>query len=166
MKIKTLVINALVAAMYIVVTAIVAPFGFANIQFRLSELFNHLIVLNKKYFFGIIIGVLLANFFFAPMKQDMIFGVLHTALSLSITLVFAKFITNKIILMMINTFVFSFNMFIIAYMLKIYANLPDAFMFLWVTTGLSEFITMGLSIPLMYYLNKRLHFSELIKTAK
>lgn len=162
MKINTLVINALVAAMYIVVTALIAPFGFTNIQFRLSELFNHLIVLNKKYFFGIVIGVLLANFFFAPMKQDMIFGVLHTALSLGITLIFAKFIKNKITLMLINTVVFSFNMFIIAYMLKIYANLPEAFMFLWVTTGLSEFITMALCIPLMYYLNKRLNFAKLI----
>lgn len=162
MKINTLVINALVAAMYIVITALIAPFGFTNIQFRLSELFNHLIVLNKKYFFGIVIGVLLANFFFAPMKQDMIFGVLHTALSLGITLIFAKFIKNKITLMLINTVVFSFNMFIIAYMLKIYANLPEAFMFLWVTTGLSEFITMALCIPLMYYLNKRLNFAKLI----
>lgn len=162
MKINTLVINALVAAMYIVVTALIAPFGFTNIQFRLSELFNHLIVLNKKFFFGIVIGVLLANFFFAPMKQDMIFGVLHTALSLGITLIFGMFITNKITLMIINTIVFSFNMFIIAYMLKIYANLPEAFMFLWLTTGLSEFVTMGLCIPLMYYLNKRLNFAKLI----
>lgn len=148
--------------MYIIVTALIAPFGFTNIQFRLSELFNHLIVLNKKYFFGIVVGVLLANFFFAPMKQDMIFGVLHTAVSLGITLCFAKFISNKITLMFINTLVFSFNMFIIAYMLKIYANLPEAFMFLWLTTGLSEFITMGLCIPLMYYLNKRLNFANLI----
>lgn len=162
MKINTLVINALVAAMYIVVTALIAPFGFTNIQFRLSELFNHLIVLNKKYFFGIVMGVLLANFFFAPMKQDMIFGVLHTAISLGITLFFANFISNKLTLMVINTIVFSFNMFIIAYMLKIYANLPEAFMFLWLTTGLSEFITMGLCIPLMYYLNKRLNFAKLI----
>src|SRR5699024_9453598 len=143
MKIKTLVINALVAAMYIVVTALVAPFGFATIQFRLSEFFNHLIVLTTKYIFVIlVVVVLLANFFFAPMKQDMIFGVLYTALSLGITLFFARFIKSKIILMFINTVAFSFNMFIIAFMLKVYANLPEAFMFLWVTSGLSEFITM------------------------
>src|SRR5699024_12215147 len=57
---------------------------------------------------------------------------------------------------------FSFNMFIIAFMLKVYANLPEAFMFLWVTSGLSEFITMILCIPIMYYLNKRLNFARLI----
>lgn len=162
MNIKTLVINALVAAMYIAVTALVAPFGFTHIQFRLSELFNHLIIFNKKYFFGIVLGVLLANFFFSPMKQDMIFGVIHTALSLGITLTFGLFIKKKLALMFINTAVFSVNMFIIAYMLKVYAALPEAFMFLWVTAGASEFLTMGICIPLMLYLNKRLKFNELI----
>src|SRR5699024_6623888 len=116
MKIKTLVINALVAAMYMVVTALVAPFGFANIQFRLSELFIHLIVLNKNYFFGLVIGVLFANFFHDSIIQDMIFGFLHTALLLGITLFFARFIKSKIVLMLINTVAFSFNMFIIAFM--------------------------------------------------
>lgn len=51
MKIKTLTVNAIVAALYVVVTLVVAPFGFTNIQFRLSEMFNHLIVFDKKYFF-------------------------------------------------------------------------------------------------------------------
>src|SRR5699024_5627295 len=120
MKIKTLVINALVAAMYMVVTALVAPFGFANIQFRLSELFNHLIVLNKKYFFGIVIGVLLANFFFAPMKQDMIFGVLHTVLSLGITLFFCRFIKSQTILMFIYPFDFYFYIFYLFYFKNVF----------------------------------------------
>src|SRR5699024_8301693 len=102
------------------------------------------------------------NFFFAPMKQDMIFGVLHTALSLGITLFFARFIKSKIVLMLINTVAFSFNIFIIAFMLKFYANLPEAFMFLCVTSGLSEFIIMILFISIIYYLNKRLNFARLI----
>src|SRR5699024_11696067 len=96
--------------------------------------------------------------FFAPMKQDMIFGVLHTALSLGITLFFARFIKSKIVLMLINTVAFSFNMFIIAFMLKVYANLPEAFMFFWVSSGLSEFITMILCIIFIYYFNNRHYF--------
>src|SRR5699024_6126863 len=63
MKVKTLVTNGLLAALYIAVSALIAPFGFTNIQFRLSELFNHFIVFNKKYFIGIILGVFLANLF-------------------------------------------------------------------------------------------------------
>ncbi len=48
MKIKTLVVNAIVAALYVAVTAAIAPIGFYALQFRISEIFNHLIVFNKK----------------------------------------------------------------------------------------------------------------------
>lgn len=162
MKIKTLIINALVAALYFVVTWLVAPFGFLNVQFRLSELFNHLIVFNKKYFFGIVLGVFISNLFLSPTKADLIFGVLHTALSLGITLLFARFIKNKITLMIINTTVFSFNMFIIAYLLKVFAELKDAFLVLWLSLGISEFFTMSLAIVVIYFINKRLDLEKLI----
>src|SRR5690625_5977546 len=95
------------------------------------------------------------------MKQDMIFGVLHTALTLGITLFFARFIKSKIILMFINTVAFSFNMFIIAFMLKVFAKLPEAFMFLLVSSCLSEFITLILCILIMYYLINILIFGLL-----
>src|SRR5690625_3311070 len=92
MQVRTLVINGLIAALYFVVTGFVAPFGFLNIQFRLSELFNHLVVLNKKYFFGIVVGVFLANLVFSPTKADIVFGVLHKALSLGIKMYFSRFL--------------------------------------------------------------------------
>lgn len=162
MRIKTLIVNALIAALYFVITAVVAPFGFLNVQFRLSELFNHLIVFNKKYFFGIVLGVFISNLVLSPTKADLIFGVLHTAVSLGITLLFAQFIKNKIALMFINTVVFSFNMFIIAYMLKIFVGVEDAFMFLWFTLGISEFLTMALAIIVIYFINKRLDLKQLV----
>src|SRR5699024_679562 len=132
-----------------------------HIQFRLSELFNHLIVFNKRYFFGIVLGVFLANYFFSPFKVDLIFGLTHSIVSLLITMIFANFIKNKLVLMGINTFVFSFNMFIIAFMLKVFAELPEGFMFLWMTTGVSELIVMGVTIPLVYALHKRVNFNKL-----
>ena len=161
-NVRTLAINGVLAALYIAVTALIAPFGFTNIQFRVSEIFNHLIVFNKKYFFGIVLGVFVSNLILSPTKVDILFGVMHTAVSLGITLLFAKFITNKITLMLINTTVFSFNMFIIAYMLKIFVGLKDAFMVLWFTLGLSEFVTMALAIIVVYFINKRLHFERLV----
>ncbi|RBN36821.1 hypothetical protein DMN50_33595, partial [Priestia megaterium] len=44
MNIRTLCVNGLLAAMYIAVSMLIQPFGFTNIQFRISEMFNHLIV--------------------------------------------------------------------------------------------------------------------------
>lgn len=162
MNTRTLVTNALIAALYIIVTGLIAPFGFTHIQFRMSELFNHLIVFNKKYFIGIVVGVFFANWFFSPLKVDLIFGLTHSIVSLLITMIFARFVTNKFTLMWINTIVFSFNMFIIAYMLKVFLDLPETFAFLWATTGISEFITMGIAIPIIILLNKRLNFKKLV----
>ena len=64
MKIKTLATSGIIAALYVAVTFLIAPFGFTLIQFRISEMFNHLVVFNKKYIFGIVIGVFVANFYF------------------------------------------------------------------------------------------------------
>ncbi len=161
MNIRTLTTNAIIAALYLVVTAAVAPLAFMQVQLRLSELFNHLVVYNKRYFFGIVLGVFLANYFFSPTKADLVFGLAHTALSLAITIFLARFIKNKLLLMVINAFVFSFNMFIIAYMLKVFVGLDDAFIPLWAGLGLSEFITMLIAIPIIYLLNKQLNFERI-----
>ena len=162
MRIKTLIVNALIAALYFVVTWLIAPFGFTNVQFRISELFNHFIVFNRKYFIGIVIGVFLSNLILSPVKVDILFGLSHTILSLLMTMFFARFITNKVILMVINSIVFSFNMFIIAYMLKVFAEFDLSFIFIWFTLALGEFITMAVAIPVVYFINKRLNFKELV----
>lgn len=162
MNAKSLAVNGLIAALYFVVTAFVAPFGFTMIQFRLSEAFNHLIVYNKRYFFGIVLGVFIANLIFSPTKVDIVFGVGHTAISLLITMYFARFVKSKLMLMGINTIVFSFNMFIIAFMLKLFADADEVFALLWGVLAAEEFITMAISIVLIYFLNKRLHFNKLI----
>ena len=67
MKVRTITLNGIVAALYIAITAIIQPIAFSNIQFRIPEIFNHLIVINKKYFFGIVIGVFLSNLFFSSL---------------------------------------------------------------------------------------------------
>lgn len=159
MKIQTLVLNALIAALYFVVTMVVAPFGFTHIQFRVSELFNHFIVLDKKYFFGIVGGVFLANLFISPVKADLIFGLAHSIVSLLITMYLARFIKNKLTLMIINTVVFSFNMFIVAYMLKVFAGFTFSILFIWGTLAVSEFVMMGIAIPVVYMLGKRINLA-------
>ncbi|MBC2205255.1 QueT transporter family protein [Listeria booriae] len=160
MKIKTLTINAIVAALYVVVTLVVAPFGFTNIQFRLSEMFNHLIVFDKKYFFGIVIGVLIANFFSPLGWYDLVFGVGQSAISLLIVILLSKYVKNVKVRMVLTTLVFSATMFIIAWELALVASLP--FFYTWLTLAISEFIVLAVGAPLMYYINKRIDFKKII----
>ena len=76
MNIRTLVGNGILAALYIAVSMLIQPFGFTNVQFRISEMFNHLVVFNKKAIYGIVLGVFLTNLFFSPMiAYDLVFGV-------------------------------------------------------------------------------------------
>ena len=99
MNLRTLAVNGIVAALYIAVTFVFQPFGFTNVQFRLSEMFNHLIVFNKKYIYGIVLGVFLANLFFSPMvPYDLVFGVGQSMNALLITIFSMKFqtISNSI----------------------------------------------------------------------
>lgn len=52
---------ALVTALYVVVTVLLAPLSFGPIQLRLAELFNYLGVFNKRYIWSITLGVAIAN---------------------------------------------------------------------------------------------------------
>lgn len=46
-KTKLIVINAIVAALYVVVTSLTAFMAFGNIQFRIAEMLNHLFAFDK-----------------------------------------------------------------------------------------------------------------------
>lgn len=160
---RTLVTNGVLAALYIVATLFIQPFGFTHIQFRIPEMFNHLIVFNKKFFWGIVLGVFLSNLLFSPMAvYDITFGVSHSVISLLVTIGFSKVIKNIWLLMSINTIVFSFNMFIIAYMIKLVTDLNLSFLFMWSTAAAGELIVMAAGIPIIYAIHKRLKFNELM----
>lgn len=166
MKVKTIATSGIIAALYVAVTFLIAPFGFTLIQFRVSEMFNHLIVFNKKYIFGIVIGVFIANLLFSPVAVDIIFGVLHSAIALSITIFSAKFIKGIFKRMLFNTIVFTATMIIIAFQLSFFADIPEfnglPFLIIYLTLAISEFVVMAIGIPLIMALNKRLNFEKLI----
>lgn len=166
MNIRTMTVNGVIAALYVAVTLLIAPFGFLLIQFRISEMFNHLIVFNKKYFFGIVIGVFIANLLVSPIAVDIVFGVLHSAIALAITIFSAKFIKGIVKRMLFNTIVFTLTMVIIAFQLSFFADIPEfnglPFLIIYLTLAVSELVVMTIGIPIILALNKRLNFKELI----
>lgn len=159
MKLKTLVGNGILAALYIAVTMLVQPFGFSQIQFRISEMFNHLVIYNKKYIFGMIIAVFVSNLLFSPAPAlDIIFGVGHTTIALLIAIASARFIKNVWARMTVNTLFFTFTMFIIAFELKLALDFP--FLATWGFLAISEFVVMAIGMPIIYALNKRINFAK------
>lgn len=161
MKLQTVVWNGIIAALYVAVSFVIQPFGFGAIQFRASEIFNHLVVFNKKYFFGIVIGVFFANLLLSPMAAyDIVFGVGQSALALLTTIIAMRWIKGVWARMAFNTIVFTITMFLIAYELYLVFELP--FWLTYLTTAISEFIILVIGAPIMYALNKRLNFAKKI----
>lgn len=161
MKNRTLATSGIIAALYVAVTIAIAPFGFTNVQFRLSEMFNHLVVFNKKYIFGIAAGVFVANLLLSELGPiDLVFGVGQSILALSLTIGSAKLIKGLVPRMIFNTVVFTLTMFLIAWELNIVLGFP--FLITWLYVAVGEFAVMALGIPIMLALNRRLNFKDLI----
>ncbi|KQL32420.1 QueT transporter family protein [Psychrobacillus sp. FJAT-21963] len=160
MKTKTLATSGIIAALYVAVSLLVAPFAFGAIQFRIAEMFNHLVVFNKKYIFGIVLGVFVTNLFSPLGLYDLTFGVAHSIITLSITIFASKYIKGHIPRMIFNTLLFTVTMFIIAIELNLALGLP--FFYTWLTVAAGEFVVLAVGIPVIAALNKRLNFKSLL----
>ena len=81
--VKVLTIQALIAAIYVVLTVAIAPFSYGAIQLRISESLSQLVVFSKKYWFPITLGVAIANIFSPLGIVDVFFGTFRNRFSVS-----------------------------------------------------------------------------------
>lgn len=159
MSVRALTANAVVMAIYVVLCFIL-PYQSGAIQFRLSESLNHLVVFNRKFIWGVFGGVILFNLFFGNGILDVIFGGGQTLIALAATIWVGKYVENKMILMICNIFFFTISMCLIALMLNLTLELP--FWPTYATTALSELIIMTISAPVMYIVDRAVHFKDRI----
>lgn len=71
----------IVAALYFVLTVIIYPLSFGDIQIRFSEILLILCFFDKRYSYSLIIGCFCANLFSPMMLLDIVFGTIQTALA-------------------------------------------------------------------------------------
>ena len=153
--------SAIIAALYLAVTLLVAPISFGQIQFRIAEIFNHLLAFNPRFMLGVVLGVFISNFLLSSVGPiDLIFGVGHTIITLGLFIMICKFVKNIWIRLVINTLLFTFTMFIIAFQLNLVLEFP--FWETWAFVAAGEFVVLAVGAPIMYALNKRLDFKNLI----
>ena len=161
MKVKFMATSAIIAALYIVVTLIFSAVSFGQVQFRIAEIFNHLVAFNPRYFIGVVLGVLISNALFSTIGvMDIIFGVGHSMITLGLLILICKFVKNIWARLIINSFLFTATMFIIAIELNIVLDFP--FWITWLYCAVGEFIVLAVGAPIMYLLNSRLNFKNLI----
>lgn len=158
MKLKQLVLNAVIASIYVVITLLVPSYG--ALQLRVSEIFAHLPVFNKKYAVGLILGVAVANMWSPFAFYDVLFGTLHTTVSVILLFILTKKEDSLIKKMIINTVIFALTSFIIALMIYIVDAETPVFWPVYGSIAASIAIVMGAGIPIMKLLNDRLHFNK------
>lgn len=79
--IKIIVTNALIAALYVVLTLISYPFAFEAVQFRIAEILVLLCFFRKDYTIGLTLGCVIANLFSSLGYVDVLFGSLATLIA-------------------------------------------------------------------------------------
>lgn len=153
-KTKILVLNGIIAAMYLALSMI-SPLSQGAIQLRVSESLNHLVVFNKKLMWGVLGGVVLYNMLFSEFGWlDVIFGGGQTFLALGLSALLGKYIPDVKKRLILNTLLFTLSMCMIAWMLHLAIELP--FWLTYGTTALSEFIMMSLAAPIMYIIGQKI----------
>ena len=150
-NIKNITLLSLIAALYVVLSLILAPISFGIVQFRLAEVLVLLCFYKKEFSISLVIGCFITNLF-SPFGLDILFGTLHTLVSVI-------FIANskKLFIASLWPSVFSF---IVGFELYLYGE-PLIISTLGVLVG--EFVVVTvLGVLLFSSLNKSRQFKEFI----
>lgn len=144
---------AMIAAIYVVLTVIFAPFGFGEIQVRIAEALTILPFFTPAAIPGLFIGCLIGNILGGAIIPDIVFGSLATLIGACAT--YALRNKNKFLApvppILANTIIVPF---VLAYGYGV--PLPIPFMML--TVGIGEVLSCGvLGMVLLYALSKYNH---------
>ncbi|WP_203663938.1 QueT transporter family protein [Lacticaseibacillus sp. 53-4] len=166
---RTLVVNALVAALYIVLSVVPGVFNLASgaIQFRISEALNHLVAFNRKYLFGVVIGVVIYNALFSPMGWlDVLFGGGQSLIGLGLVAALGQKLTKVWQRQLLTVCTMSLTMFLIWIEIVLTGHMAWFGGASMLTLGeliLSELVIMVISWPVMYLIDKAVHFSKRVQ---
>ena len=141
---------AMIAAIYVVLTYIFAPFSFGDIQVRISEALTILPVFTPAAIPGLFIGCLIGNILGGAILPDIIFGSLATLIGAFFTYLLRKksqfvcvippIISNTLIVPLVLRYGYGINL-----------PLP----FLMLTIGIGEIISCGALGLVLYYALKK-----------
>lgn len=171
-KIKRLTVQALIAAIYVVLTISNLGLSYGIIQFRISESLSQLVVFSKHYWLPITLGVFIANLFGSLGLVDAFFGTLGTGLALLISLFVFKFVKSRIIRHIINIIIYLVVcMPIIAFELTIYSGDNFArvafdwgsYISVYSSLLLSQTAVMVIGIVITEILNKVINLKDIFK---
>lgn len=150
---------AMIAAIYVVITLVFAPFSYGEVQVRLSEALTILPVFTPAAVPGLFIGCLISNIMGGCIVPDIIFGSLATLLGA----VFTYSLRNQSKYLAPVPPIIA-NILIVPFILRFGYQVPLPIPFMMLTVGIGELISCGLLGMILYIaLNK--YKSVIFRTA-
>ncbi|KRM99639.1 QueT transporter family protein [Loigolactobacillus rennini] len=153
-KTNSLTKIGIIAAIYVALTMLVAPWSFGATQLRLSEMLNHLAVFNKRYIWALTLGCIIVNLFSPLGIVDIIFGTLNTFVMTALSYYLSRRVKRLTLKLTISTITCTLTMWIIALELHVVSHVP--FWPTYFTVALGEFVSLILGAILFYFLAKRI----------
>lgn len=136
---------AMIAAIYVVITLVFAPFSYGEVQIRLSEALTILPVFTPAAIPGLFIGCLISNILGGCIIPDILFGSLATLLGA----VFTYALRNQSRYLAPIPPVVA-NMLIVPFILRFGYQVPLPVPFMALTVGIGEIISCGLLGMILY----------------
>ena len=158
---KRIVVTGVIAAIYTVLTLILAPISYGPVQFRISEIMVLLAFIDPLYIIGLTLGCFVSNMLGGYGIMDITFGSLATFISCTAIYVTKSFIENfKVSLFVASIWPTIFNGIIIGWMLHVTINAPMFLTILQVALG--EFVVVSvIGVPVFSSVLKK--YGRLLK---
>ena len=156
---------AVVAALYVVITTVLAAFSFGPVQIRLAEMLNLLAIYNKRYVIAVPLGVAISNLIASPYGiVDVIWGSLSTFVTMFILYYVARMIKNYYGKLTAGVLIVTFSMCTIALEIAVMSHTAfwPTFWTSWGTIALGEFATMIIGAVLLVLMSLRIDLDKLL----
>lgn len=157
-KTKTIAMTGVIAALYFVLGIVFSAISFGAIQFRVPNIMYQLVAFNKKYYFGLVLGVILANLTSPLGWYDLVFGVLTTVVGLGVAIIVNSKIENVLVKQIVTAISVSVSTIFVAYELHLVLGVP--ILFTWLTVATGQLLTQTAGAFVIRAISKRVDLSE------
>ena len=137
--------GAMIAAIYVVLTLVFAPFSYGEVQVRISEALTILPLFTPAAIPGLFVGCLISNILGGCVLPDIIFGSLATLIGAIGTYMLRR--QNKFLAPLPPIIA---NVLIVPFVLRYAYGMQDAMWYMVLTVGLGEIISAGMFGVVLY----------------
>lgn len=157
-KQKTLAYTGIIAALYVVINTVLGGASFGPIQMRVSNTLYQLVAFNKKFYFGLVLGVFIANMFSPLGWYDLVFGVGTTVLGLGVGILVNKKVSNQLVKQIVIAAFVTLATLLVAIELHMVFGVP--ILMTWLTVGAGQLVSQVIGIFLIRAISKRFDLTK------